>query len=104
MIDKYHRIKASSPGGVVILHDPHLTTNVTVEDYLYQLIAESGNDSLEIDNEVRDMIIKTNTLIVIYMYTAPGENGVVNYYRTMHYDMEALLDEAWDVLTDKPAD
>lgn len=91
------QIMGACKGGTLVVYNNHITTGVNIEDYLYEL-ATVDDVGLNIDRQTRDMIVKLNSVIVIFLYVDPPVNGLVNFYRVIHYNYEQALDDAIDVL------
>lgn len=91
------QIMEACKGGVLFAFNNHITTDISISQYLYQLSTESDS-GLGVDEQTRDMIVKLNTIFVIFLYVNAPVDGVVNYYRVIHYNYEQVLEDAVEVL------
>lgn len=93
-MDKLKKLMARCKCGV------HLTINDHRD--VYKPVAEALEDleclGFEVDPEVRAMIVETDTLIDLHFYP----DTPIGFYKVLHYDLDAALDEALECLAHNP--
>jgi len=90
--DKLKLLLATCKAGVSIEVNNHRN----VYDTAKQALADAAEHDCppEIEDEVRQRMIDTNTIVTIHFYpTTP-----IGFYEVRHYDIDAALDEALECL------
>lgn len=89
MQDKLNRLIERCKAGVHITVNEHRNYYETAEHFLAERDSR-GDAPLEIDPNVRQQMIDTNTIINLHFYP----DTPIGFYEIYHYDLDAALDEA----------
>lgn len=87
MKEKIDRLVSLCKASVSITFNDHTTNYQTVSKELQQ---NFGGRYSGIDSDVKDEMIKRNTMVEVQFYP----DTPVGFYMVAHYDLDAALDEA----------
>ena len=91
-MDKLQKLLSLCKCGVILTINDHRNIYQSAATYLDDL-----DDLACIDSEIRAKIIETDTIIDLHFYP----DTPVGFYKIIHYDLDAALDEALSVFKEK---
>lgn len=84
-IEKINKLDSLCRCGLDISINPHKLNDEVIQYFLSDL---ESNDDLECDDEVKEEIIKRDTIVQVQFYPSSS----IGFYRVDHYDLDKALD------------